>query len=642
MKKQLNYILAIGAIIIMGSCHKLNVPPLNIITQSQVFSTANGVQAYLADIYTNLPMEDFVYEPSVGFMTGNGGRWQCFYHTDAIDGEMAGPYGGTDDQNAATGFGYYSAAYTQIRNINILLYSLSQYASLYTPAQVNEWLREAYFCRAYTYFALVKRYGGIPIVRTVINPAINMDSLQVPRNKEEDVYNFIGSDFDSAYALMWVPGASGNPAAQPGAASKFAAAAYKSRAMLYAATIAKYGSANFVAGSAQSAGFVGIPAGDANTFFQESLAAAKLVEGQFSLYTAEAPNLEQNYVDLFLVPNNEWIFIRQYTLSDPDENNDNAGPHSWDATMSNREMTANGLSRTYPSYDYVERYGELPVVNADGTPTRFDNLSDLLTLNLEPRLLATVYFPGMTLRGYTFDQQRGIYKTFTGSAAQELSNNLNTSNDVNVTAPSTDTANPVNLIFSSSTNYTFDGHSIIGVVGFNPSTGDDNTRTGFYIRKYVNYNAPIPACNLYQSTQSYIDMRYAEVLLNRAEADYELGMTSDALSCINQIRDRAGAAEATSSMTIDTIRNERDKELAFEHQYWWDIRRWRIADQVLDNRKLYALIPYWIAAENKYIFLKQVEPYQRVYNFQKLWYYEPLPGSELAKNPNLYPNNPGY
>ena len=137
-------------------------------------------------------------------------------------------------------------------------------------------------------------------------------------------------------------------------------------------------------------------------------------------------------------------------------------------------------------------------------------------------------------------------------------------------------------------------------------------------------------------------MRYAEVLLNRAEADYELGMTSDALSCINQIRDRAGAAEATSSMTIDTIRNERDKELAFEHQYWWDIRRWRIADQVLDNRKLYALIPYYIATENKYIFLKQVETFQRVYTFQKLWYYEPLPGSELAKNPNLYPNNPGY
>jgi hypothetical protein len=636
MKKQLKYILSIGAIFVMGACHKLAVPPLNIITEGQVFSTANGVEAYLADIYTNLPMEDFVYEPNSGFMTGNGGRWQCFYHTDAIDGEMAGPFGGTGD--AATGFGFWP--YAQIRNINILLYDLPQYASLYSPAQLNEWLGEAYFCRAYTYFALVKRYGGIPIVRTVINPSTNIDSLQVPRNKEEDVYNFIGSDFDSAYALMWEPGVGSNPAAQAGAASKYAAPAYKSLAMLYAATIAKYGSTNFVAGQAQSAGFVGIPAGDANTFFQESIAAAKLVQGQFSLYTAE-PDKEQNYADLFLTPNNEWIFIRQYTISDPDENNDNAGPHSWDATMTNREMTANGLSRTYPDYDYVERYGELPIVNADGTPTRFNNLSDLLTLNLEPRLLATVYFPGMTLRGYTFDQQRGIYKTFTGSAAQELSDNLNTPNDVNATAPG-DVSN-ANLVFASGPTYTYNGHAITGVVGFNPSTGDDNTRTGFYIRKYVNYNAPISACNLYQSTQSYIDMRYAEVLLNLAEADFETGNNTEALGCINQIRDRAGAPEASlGTMTIDTIRNERDKELAFEHQYWWDIRRWRIADQVLDNRKLYALCPYWIATENKYIFLKQVEPFQRVYTFQKNWYYEPLPGGELAKNPNLYPNNPGY
>ena len=142
---------------------------------------------------------------------------------------------------------------------------------------------------------------------------------------------------------------------------------------------------------------------------------------------------------------------------DPDENNDNAGPHSWDATMSNREMTANGLSRTYPSYDYVERYGELPVVNPDGTPTRFNNLSDLLTLNLEPRLLATVYFPGMTLRGYTFDQQRGIYKTFTGSAAQELSNNLNTPPTTSTQLPRTPPSiiRRIILSFRPATNYTY-------------------------------------------------------------------------------------------------------------------------------------------------------------------------------------------
>lgn len=634
--KKLKYIAVILVLALAGaSCHKLNVPPLNIISEDQVFSTANGVEAYLANIYTFLPMEDFVYEPNQGFMTGNGGRWQCFYHTDAIDGEMAGPFGGTGD--AATGFGFWP--YDRIRVINILINDLPKYASLYTQAQVNEWLGEAYFCRAYTYFALVKRYGGVPIVKTVVDPNASITSLQVPRNKEEDVYNFIGQDFDSAYALMWVPGASGNPDIVQGAASKYAAMAYKSRAMLYAGTIAKYGATNYVDGPARQDGFVGIPAADAPKFFQAAYDAAVLVQGQFSLYTGGYPDKEQNYVDLFLKPNNEDIFIRQYSLSDPNSNNDNAGPHSYDATMTCRFMTGDGLSRTYPTYDYVESYGELPIDSSNGAPWRFSQPSDLIQ-GLEPRLLATIYFPSMTLRGLTFDQQRGIYKTFNGSAAQELSDNLNSPNDTYGTFP--DTAAPVNLIFSSSSNDVYSGHTVIGKAGFNPSTGDDNTRTGFYIRKYVNYNAAPAACGLYQSTQSYIDMRYAEVLLNRAEAAFELGNATDALSDINQIRDRAGAPMATGSMTIDTIRNERDKELAFEHQYWWDIRRWRIADQVLDNRKLYGLMPYYISSENKYIFIKQIETFQRTYTFQKLWYYEPLPGGELGKNPNLYPNNPGY
>ena len=268
----------------------------------------------------------------------------------------------------------------------------------------------------------------------------------------------------------------------------------------------------------------------------------------------------------------------------------------------------------------------------DGTPVRFTNRADLMN-GLEPRLLATVYFPGATLRGIPFDVQRGIYKTFAGSAAQETANDLTSPND----------AQNVNL-WLGDINAVANGLDVIGRAGIS-TNGDDLTRTGFYVRKYVDYNKPASSCGLYQSTQSYIDMRYAEVLLNRAEAAMELGtpdMQTDALNDINQLRDRAGAAPATASMTIDTVRNERCKELAFEHQYWWDIRRWRTADQVLNNRNMYGLLPYFILSENKYIFLKQLEPFKRTYNFEKLWYYEPLPSGELAKNPNLYPNNPGY
>jgi hypothetical protein len=90
------------------------------------------------------------------------------------------------------------------------------------------------------------------------------------------------------------------------------------------------------------------------------------------------------------------------------------------------------------------------------------------------------------------------------------------------------------------------------------------------------------------------------------------------------------------------VRNERCKELAFENHYWWDIRRWRIADVLLNNARFHGLMPYYVDDENKFIFLKEPETFQRNYNFDKKYYYEPLPGGELNKNPNLFPNNPNY
>jgi hypothetical protein len=164
------------------------------------------------------------------------------------------------------------------------------------------------------------------------------------------------------------------------------------------------------------------------------------------------------------------------------------------------------------------------------------------------------------------------------------------------------------------------------------------------VRKYINYKeTDIKKITLFSSTTHWIELRYAEVLLNRAEADIETGALPDALVCLNDIRDRAGAPALTlADMTPAVVQNERCKELAFENHYWWDIKRWRIADVLLNNARFHALMPYFVFSEKKYIFLKEPESFQRNYNFDKKFYYEPLPGGELNKNPNLYPNNPNY
>jgi len=245
---------------------------------------------------------------------------------------------------------------------------------------------------------------------------------------------------------------------------------------------------------------------------------------------------------------------------------------------------------------------------------------------LEPRLRATIYFPGDVLRGLTFDVQRGIYPSFSGTAAAEVSKDPGARS----------------YVLSGDHNTLYNGNLVIGKAGMS-SAGDDNSRTGFYVRKYINYNKTVSQVSLFTSTTPWIEFRYAEILLNRAEADIETNQLADALTCLNDIRDRAGAPALTmADMTTDVVRNERCKELAFENHYWWDIRRWRVADTWLNNARFGGLMPYYVFNENKYIFLKEPETFQRNYNFEKKYYYEPIPGSELATNPNLAPNNSGY
>lgn len=618
MKKLHKLIIAIsvGVGASVTSCQKLNIPPTNIFTPNIIYDNEAGVKSFLATIYRNLPIEDFKYRPDggedidvngvhyshPGFNPGN--PWMNFYNSASVTGEEVGPYGGME---IGAGFGYWP--YADIRNVNTLIAELPKHVAALTQAKVDALLGEAHFLRAYYYFGLAKRYGGVPIITVPQDPSAPIADLRVHRDKEEATWDFIGTELDLGYKMM-------PEISDAGRANKYVAAALKSRAMLYAACVAKYGSINFVDGPARSQGLAGIPAAKANTYFQAAFDAAKLLEGHYSLYTANSDKV-QNYADLFLKSGSpENIFIKQYSIA-------NNTAHSWDATMSPRYMTANALSRSYPTLDLVQLWGDLPVTNADGTPKRFNDRSELMQ-GLEPRLLATIYFPGATLRGLTFDMQRGIYPSFSGTAAAEVAKQPNSRS----------------YILSGDTKTLYQGKQVIGFAG--PWTGGDElTRTGFYVRKYVDYNKQQATVDLYRSEQPWIDLRYGEILLNRAEAAVELGNNGDALTSINLLRSRAGATPY-GSIDLDKVRKERRMELAFENQYYWDLKRWRIADVVLDRAHFKGLMPYYVFNENKYIFLAEPELFNREYTFQKQSYYEPIPGGEIGKNPNLLPNNPNY
>ena len=73
---------------------------------------------------------------------------------------------------------------------------------------------------------------------------------------------------------------------------------------------------------------------------------------------------------------------------------------------------------------------------------------------------------------------------------------------------------------------------------------------------------------------NYIIMRYAEVLLNYAEACIQPGDAATAKTVINQIQQRAGSKTISASVDMEVLKREKSYELWLESCRWFDIMRW--------------------------------------------------------------------
>jgi hypothetical protein len=177
--------------------------------------------------------------------------------------------------------------------------------------------------------------------------------------------------------------------------------------------------------------------------------------------------------------------------------------------------------------------------------------------------------------------------------------------------------------------------------------------SGFTVRKYLNPDMPTSLVLENRSDQSWIEMRYAEVLLNRAEAACELAdlgegsqdYLGDAFECINKIRERAGATllnnKGDLSNNIDIVRYERRKELGFENKTWWDLKRWRIIHLEQDSKAYRTLVPFFSHDAEKFFFDVRPNEYNWRFTFDTRWYYQQIPQGEITASPILK-QNPGY
>lgn len=587
--------------------------PKNILTNEQVWNDPNMVKSQLANLYNRITHlhGDF----NTGGMTEIDDAMWC----GALDGNGRNNFQYGNDYGRLWDYGL-------MRDINMSIENLETYGTELTEEEKSLFKAEFRFIRAYIYFDMVRRMGGVPLITSTLEYDYSGDPsyLQHPRAKEHEVYDFVYSECEAVKNDL-----KANAGSQT-RANYFTALALESRAMLYAASIAKY-NALYTSTLVTDGGEVGIPASMADDYYRKSLAASKEIikDGGYDLYNKNADK-GVNFYKLFMdkEKNPEIIWAKDY------KNPVKVHSFGFDNVIQHLKEDNENSSCIGPSLGLVEAFDYL-----DGTPGKlkymdennnykvFDNPADLFA-NKDARLYGTVIYPGTKYRGSDVDIQAGV-------------------------AVWNDEKQDYDLLSDPTLGSTYtDGKTYVGQDG--PLDGAQNvSNTGFYIRKYISEEVGFTLRNYEENWWPWF--RLGEIYLNAAEASFVLGDEDPgALFYINKLRERAGfPANSLTSLTLEKIQNERRVEMAFEDQRYFDLKRWRIADDVWDGDEsenstavVYGLYPYRIAKAkpgtndtDKYIFVKhRSSRFILARMFRMSNYYSSIADDVINNNPLIVKN----
>jgi hypothetical protein len=554
-------------LLVFGGCKKdsnfLNIPPIQVVPTDVAFSDPALVLSILGDLYNReqdfSSLDGYLQDPG----DANSGipGWRTFADFGESFPSEAGSYFVVKNQSWAYN-SWWAWDYGYVRDLNLFLQRDSA-ASKLTAGDRNRFFAEARFLRASYYFAMVKRMGGVPLILTPLQYDYKGDvsSLQFPRAKESEIYDFIISEAEA------IKGVLPQDATIKSRATKGAAYALKCRAALYAGSIAKYGATTPQV--SLPGGEVGIPASRAAGYYQIALDAADSIiagnAGAYGLYKF-SPSLSDNFAAIFTDKssgNTESIYVEDFKAG--------AGKtHGYTTNDQPYSFSDEGgdAGRLNPSLNLVESFEKLdntyaPLVTTDGVghPIYYNNPLDIFA-GRDARLAGTVILPGARFKAQEVDIWAGYVLADSSIVTSDEASKLKV-------LPG--------------------GTAEVQVVGKDgPVNGLElRTQSGFYIRKWLDPTVGSGRRGR-GSDVPFIRYRYAEVLLNGAEAAFELGQTGKAADYMNQVRERAGLTTPLTSVqiTFDRIVHERRVELAFEGHILFDMKRWRIATQVWDGRTM--------------------------------------------------------
>lgn len=596
MKKLL--IIILGFAVTVACEDPFDLTPTDIISETFVFEDAGLADAFVNDLYnrTQFHMTSGGTNINMGFINSWGGEHRNFAPWQAAFGQVTNtPY----DENGARLLDYWP--YNNIREANVFIENIVKSASL-PPEYTTVRAAEARFVRAWEYFEMVKRFGGVPIVTEALGIDASEDELFVPRNSEKEVYDFIAAEMDAIADIL------PSVADIDGRATRWAALALKSRAMLYAASVARNG-------TQQLDGLLGFPASDAQGYYQKSLEASREImnEGPFSLYRKN-PDKVQNLIDLFLDESNnpESIFAVKYDFE--------AGKnHAFDVTGTPAGFGF-AWNSNYPVYlETMEKFDFIDGASGKMDPAMYDGNTPFDPARFfgerDPRFRAWVFYPETMFKGQPVYFHTSTVYTDPADQTRKT------------------TTKQSGFIIPGSDGFPGAGHPRHGYAG-------GNNPTGLLRRKHINPATPDGT----RSSTDWIIIRLGEIMLNYVEAAFYLGDPNGDMAAIlnGEIRDRAGMpALMPSEITEDKIRQERQVELSFEEHVFWDLRRWRIAVEELDNKARHKTTWTKDFDTGMYYLTMEHGDKGRVRLHPERNYYYALGLGRIADNPKLV-ENPGY
>ena len=481
-----------------------------------------------------------------------------------------------------TGDNNYTDNYNRIRRPHILLQKADSYGN---QSDIEQYIGEAKFFRAYCYFELLQLYGDVIITKKPLD--VTDPEMKVARNDRSEVVDFMIQDLKDAAGQLPLTSAVEN-----GRVGSEGAWAFLSRVALYEGTWQK-----FRGNEARGKELLDVAAKAAKEVINSknfSLYTPAILGDSAQKYMFILEDVKSNPAGLLKASNTEYIFSRRH-----DETLNPIGKNITKECLANAQQIAQKFAALYLCQD------GLPIEKSSLYLFKVDGIIAHEYQNRDNRMLYTLCVPG----GYYWS---------------------NENSRVNWTSDAADKASA-------------------SIKGYSPANGSGYANQKWAVERKVQTNS---------EGYDYPVIRYAEVLLNYAEAVYERddAISDDDLNIsLNLVRNRINKSMPKLSNNLVTanglnmreeIRRERTVELFNEGFRIDDLKRWKTAETEMPKDFLgikwtgteYATKwPNVSYAKNSdgYIILETGRKWESKH------YLYPLPTDQLQLNPNLK-QNPGW